>query len=305
MRLREYLMDVYVRERTLAATTKRQYQITVNLFYKFCEQFGLSTRLDELSHEHLNLWRDENPRQWAPKTMRRRIDDIAGIWKHAYRTGVTDNRPDVYRIGRVRVPKKIPVAWTTDELDSMLTALENEPYFARYLINGVRRSSALKAVIYVGFYSALRPSDLLGLKLWQIKEHSAVNQAKKNTEILISIPQWTVDFIQREYPSSVTDLWEFSSEHFYDLWKRLLPAAGLPSGATEGLQKLRRTAVSYGERVRLGYGSQLAGHDNPRTTRNHYDDPRISRPDSTELPDISSRMDRETKEDQQIFKFPW
>lgn len=271
--MRQFFETIYTNERTLKPESSRQLRMSLDLF----EQFAGPRQLDTLSHELLNSWVITNPRGWSPKTMRRRMADVLTVWSYAYAVSATDNKPNTYRMRRVKVAKRCPKAWTLDQLAAICAAADQ---FRRYLPNGVRVGSLVQSVVYVGFYSALRAADLQRLLRVEMSPTGQfVGQDKRHgNEVLVVIPQWVIDHVDHHYPPEIERVWAwpYTREHFYTTWKACLAAAGLPTGRTEGLQKLRRSAVSYGEAAKIGYGAQLAGHaPTSRITYEHYADPRI------------------------------
>jgi integrase len=287
VKLSEFFEKIYIEERSLKSESERQLRMSIQLFNEFAGNIDL----EEMSHKTLNRWTLENPRNWSPKTMRRRVADIISVWTYAYATETTNNRPDTIRIRRVRLPHRYPRAWTVADLSRICTAAES---FKTFLPNGVRIGSFLRTVVYVGFYSALRVNDLYHFRRDQMSPlgQFVAQEKKHDSEVLVSIPQWVIDFVNTEYPSEIELVWAwpYSHEHFYAKWKECLSFAGLPVGRKEGLQKLRRSAVSYGEAVRVGYGAQLAGHaPTSRITYDHYADPRIvAQHRGNLLPDLRS-----------------
>lgn len=284
MNILKFFRTVYVRERALMPESERQLSMSLRLFE---QQLG-PIDLDCLSHEHLNRWQRENPRGWSPKTMKRRVLDVLAVWTYAYVIGATENQPNRLRVRPVRVPTRIPNAWTMQDLQTMLTACEQ---FTTYLPNGVQRGMLLRATILVGFYSALRATDLFTLRRDQLSaDGSPVPQHKKHgSQVLCIIPDWVIDEIDARYPADVELVvaWPYRRETFYALWRKMLVAAKLPTGPRHGLQKLRRTAVSHGEAIARGFGAQLAGHATTRVTYASYVDPRILQSHcAVSLPDL-------------------
>src|SRR5690606_2400623 len=148
----------------------------------------------------------------------------------------------------IRCPRRIPEAWSLEELGRMY---ESAGTFDRYLPNGVQQSALLRAVLCVGYYSALRRSDLLVIQRAQL---SPVGQPipqhkKRGTEVLVAIPPDVNQEIDETYPRQIERVfaWPHRIEGFYSLWARMLERAGLPYGREHGLQKLRRTAVTHAE----------------------------------------------------------
>lgn len=289
MTLGDFTESVYLRERALRPNSARQIRMSVQLFAEF---IGKDISIAELDHHLLNDWAENNPREWAPKTMKRRVADVLAVWTYAYAIGETENQPNRLRIRHIRIPRQLPVAWTIDDLQAMLDASNR---FDRYLHNGVPQFALLRAMINVGFYSALRASDLMRVRRHELSSSGlGVAQEKKHgSEVFVVIPQWVIDEIDETYPRTVVEVfaWPHSKVSFYDLWHRMLRVAGLPCGKREGLQKLRRTAVTYGELAQTGYGSRLAGHSpGSAVTYRSYADPRVLQAKSpVSLPDIRAR----------------
>lgn len=277
-------LDIYIDERALRPESERQLRMSVGKFIDYAGDLPI----DSLSHAQLNAWQRDNPAGWSPKTMKRRMADVLAVWTYAYRVGVTENLPDRQRVRPVRVPAKIPESWTIAELQTMLAACER---YESYLPNGVRKAVLLKTVVCVGFYTALRAADLFCLhrKDLSVSGVPVQQQKKRGDDVLVVVPEWVIEMLNEHYPADVELVvaWPYRREHFYAAWKQMLRDAGLPYGPAHGLQKLRRTAISYGESLERGFGSTMAGHATQKTTYRHYVDPRILRMASrTRLPDI-------------------
>lgn len=285
MLLKRFLWDVYFPERHLKPESRRQLAMSIDAFLEFAGD----VTLNDLSHEILNHWIETNPRGWAARTIRRRVADVITVWGYAYAIQATENAPNTRRVRRIRIARRLPDAWTLNQLDAMCKAAESE---TRYLPNGVRICDLLKATIYVGFYSALRAADLQQIRRGELSPHGVfVPQAKKHgDEVLVTIPQWVIEFIDDQYPVEIERVWAwpYRREYFYRVWNENVAKAGLQPGKRSGLQKLRRTSVTYGEAAKSGYGALLAGHKpGSPVTYHSYADPRIiAKSTGILLPDI-------------------
>jgi integrase len=293
MHLLDFLWRHYVPEHDLMPGSVEQLDLSCRLF----AEFNGDVDLDALSHELLNRWAAANPRAWAPSTMRRRLADLLAVWSYAYRIGVTDNAPDRQRLRSIRCPRRLPEAWSLSELRQIYDAAGQ---FVTYLPNGVQRCALLRAVLNVGYYSALRRGDLTVIKRAQLSANGqAIPQHKKRgSEVLVCVPQHVIDEIDASYPASVERVfaWPHRIEGFYSLWHKLIRAAGLTHGREHGLQKLRRTAVTHAEATREGWGAKLAGHEpGSVATWRSYIDPRHLRATVIRLPDISTEKKSEIR----------
>lgn len=275
MTLLTFLDDVYLVEREIRDSSAKQLRMSVRLFV---EQVGTDPEIDDLSHHQFNAWAKANPRKWHPCTMKRRISDVIGVWTYAYSTEETENRPNRLRVRKPRVPRTIPEAWTLEDLESMLASCDT---FDQVMSNGIVRGDLLRAVVLVGYHTALRPADLRRLHRSQLLASGKPIPMEKRggDQVLASTPDYVIDFINSTYgDESRVFAWPYREDYFYRrAWKPMLNAAGLPYDKRQGLQKLRRTAVSHGEAVEEGYGAKLAGHRRgSAVTYQSYVDPRIT-----------------------------
>lgn len=273
MNITTFFENFYARERDLSPQSTRQLRMSLGFFTRLHGDI----ELDSLSHRHLNDWAILKRDDWASKTLKRRVADVLAIWNYAYEIEFTNNKPDTRRVRSVRVAKRVPDAWTLEELERMIASALT---FRALLPNGVARGDVLVAAVCSGFYSGLRASDLFRLTRDQLIESgTAVQQAKRRgDEVLVRIPDWFTKWLDQAYPSKVVEVvaWPHGREYFYDAWDKMLKHAGMKTGPREKLQKIRRTTVTYGEAEQLGFGAQLAGHaPGTRTTYESYADPRI------------------------------
>ncbi|MCA9198911.1 MAG: site-specific integrase [Planctomycetales bacterium] len=286
--LSQFFDLVYVQERTMKSETARQYRMSLA---RFAEFLGYDPKLDDIDHADVNRWIENSLQSRSPKTVSRWKKDVLAVWSYAADVvEATKNIPNPKRIRQIRIPKRIVSAWTLEELEAIIAAAAKDREF---LSTGVRRGDLLAAILYVGYYSALRPQDVANLTRQQLAPRGTpIGQLKKHgDEVLCCVPQWVIEFIDQRYPSEQDRVfaWPNSMDHFYHhLWHPTLRAAGLPTGRFEGLQKLRRTAVTHGEKIAAGFGRQLAGHDpsSPVTYRNYVDPRQLVDGDGRELPDL-------------------
>lgn len=273
MTLQEFLESTYIPEHQLAPESIRQLRIAIGHFEQFAGQRDLTT----LRHTILNEWLQANPRRWSPKTARNKLGAVLSVWNYAYAIEATETAPDTRRIRRIPWHRQSPDAWTIDDLRSIVEASQA---YRRYLPSGIRICDLFAAFVWVGFYSALRPQDLFRLRVDQLSDRGEwVEQQKKHRkELLVQVPAWVIGFLRDRWPPDALLVWSWgmSSVSFYDWWWKILGDAGLRTTRRDGPQKLRRTAVSYGEAAKAGYGAMLAGHSpGSRVTWESYCDPRV------------------------------
>lgn len=280
--LAEYFAKVYCLERALKPESIRQVRMSIRAFDRW---HGRAAHLEELADELVNQWILASGEQWAPKTLRRRRCDIIGLWRYANETRHVTTMPE--RVRPVKVPKRVPQAWSRDEVRAILRACR---LLTDYFPTGVQRGKFWSAFVRTGYDTALRLSDLLALKKSRIGEAGklVVLQEKTQVEHVCRLRDTTIAAIADTYPPDreLVFPWSYSREQFWYHWRKLLESAGLPSGRTEGPQKLRRTSASHLEAVAPGAATAHLGHKTPGMAKAHYIDPRIANKDLPMPPTI-------------------
>jgi hypothetical protein len=194
----EFFDQVYLPERDLLPESWRQLRMSLEAF----EEFAARLTIDKLHHAQLNRWPDENPRGRSPK------DGQAPRGRRASRLGVClscrrdRERPDRLRIRLVKVPRRIPDAWSLDKLRTLYDAADG---LCRYMPNSVKHGDQLRAVINVGSYNDLCAADLMTLCRADLSPNGrpVEQQKKRGAHVLVVIPQFVIDEINRTYPPEV------------------------------------------------------------------------------------------------------
>ena len=212
----------------------------------------------------------------AARTINSRCTNICTLWGYAYRKSHVEK---LWRdIPRMRVPKRIPEAWTLDELQALLTATDT---FQHPLRNGVREGAFWRAFILVVYDTGIRFGDVMALRGNDLRDGCLVVMVHKtDVEILRPLSPEAIKAIEvicsskREF---VFD-WPYAKETFSVHWRKLVKAAGLPTGPKQGPHKLRRTSASHLEAVAPGTAGRHLGHLTPGLAEASYIDPRIAKP---------------------------
>jgi len=223
----------------------------------------------------LNKWLMESELSVAPKTVRNRRGDILSIWRYAAEEHGLCIPPIDRRIRAVAVPKRIPEAWTLDEMKAIIAASKTIP---GYYQCGVKCCDWWEGFVRVGYDTALRLSDLLALPVY-IGGMFCVVQEKTQTALTCQLRHSTIATLDRIRTPERVNLFEWNLDRtaLWRHWKDfILTPAGLKTGHREGPQKLRRTSVSHLAAISEHAAQRHLGHATPGLARRHYIDPSIA-----------------------------
>lgn len=124
--------------------------------------------------------------------------------------------------------------------------------------------------------TGLRLGDLLSLERdWIVRDNGQgllrIVQSKTQREHLCRISRSTMEVIDRVLAVKASRLiWpmDFHRRKFFSEFQRILKVAEM----TGSFRYLRRSAVTHAESLERGLGQRLAGHSDPRTTKQSYID---------------------------------
>lgn len=210
----------------------------------------------------------------ARKTASNQRRAILSLWREAHRRGIA---PLLGEVRRVRVATPIPEAWRQDEIRKLLRAARS--IRGRFRC-GVPRRLLLVALILTGYYTGLRPSDLLALRVADVVRVNGsagangsrriVRQSKTGELIDLPLPADCLRAIQATRPESRDLLFPLTREVLCDWFRRVCRAAGV-----RGTPKwLRRTGATHCEIQQPGSAMRYLGHRTPGLAYKHYVDPR-------------------------------
>ena len=271
--LMHFLHQVYLPSRV--DMKPRSFEHLHAVVHKFDQWHGGYVKLNELSDDLVVGYMRGSP-DLSPWTVNSRRRAILTIWKYAHTKGHVDH---LWRdIPRMKEPKRIPEAWTLDELQKLLAATDKLE--GRYP-NGIPKSAFWRALILVIYDTGIRRSDMLALRTDDLRDGSLVLIIQKTAvEILRPLSPETIKAIKATFPPKrelIFD-WPHGRNHLNTEWSRIVQAAGLPGGHRQGLHKLRRTSASHLESVAPGTAGRHLGHLTPGLAERFYIDPRIAKP---------------------------
>jgi len=172
-------------------------------------------------------------------------------------------------VPRVKVFFAPPVAWTQDEMRRLLQSARELP---GNLMSGCPASTFFLAWVHLGYASGLRFSDLLYLKVDQIRDGRVyITQRKTGDALTVVLPNECARILNDLSvlsPDGTVFKWALSERWLRIRWKRLVQGAGL-----RGTCKwLRRTGATWVEAAQPGMASKFLGHRSPELAMKHYCD---------------------------------
>lgn len=279
MLLRQFYEDVFRPSRLPLADVQTIYQYDLNI-RRFEEFLGHPAKLRDLTDGNIG-----NCCQWIRADKKLSIasasklrENLVTIWKLANRRGKLKTFPE---IPAIREPKRIPRAWSRDELNLLWDYLCRLPGD----ISGVPES-----LWYCSLASVLWDTGERIGALWQtgrsqvdlrggwIVVRAEVRKGKASDRLFRLSPQ-SVNLLTKLFELDVRGErvwpWPYCDTYLWQRWKQLLQRAGLPTGREFSFHCLRKSHASH-LKARGGDATQSLGHSSDVTTNTIYLDPRIT-----------------------------
>jgi site-specific recombinase XerD len=269
--LNEFLNDIYAPIKGISDRTARLYAYTIDCFG---ESLGKEPELSDLQELKIAKFLAHRVRTKQATTAAKDRAQIRALWEFAARRKLVDTWPT---IPAVRVPKRIPEAWLTGELQRLLDAAKAE----KTTICGIPGGLWWRAILLLCYDTGERIGAVLSLKWSGVRGNSVLFRAEdrkgRRNDILRDISDDTLAAlleIKRERNDN-DEVFPWDNCYTY-IWTRLkiiLGRAKLPAGRKDKFHKIRKTTASYAEAAGLS-AQRLLDHANPCTTA-AYLDPRI------------------------------
>lgn len=268
--LREFLRDYYAPLKGIAERTCVLYELTIRPFSEF---LGRDATLSDLTEINVARFLSDRLRKRAAATAQKDRAQLRAMWEFAARKGMVTTWPTIKRIV---VPDRVPEAWFTTDMVSILRAAAAEPG----LVSGVPASKFWRALILLGYETGERVGGLLSLRWQDVSERGVIFRAEgrkgRRRDLYSEIsPECYKAICEIRTLHDLVFPWDKAYTY---LWRRLgeiLKRAGLPADRRCKFHKIRRTTASYYE-AGGGSAQQLLGHSSPVVTAK-YIDPRIAR----------------------------
>lgn len=214
----------------------------------------------------------------SPATVATKRAHLLALWQWAAKRHLTAEWPD---LPVVKLPQRIPTAWTLEQLRSLLVACRD----ASGVISGIPAGLFWRALILVLFDTGLRAAAAWSLRRAEVDLDArtiyvrAETQKQRADQLLRFSPQTAAALMEIwEPPRLLLFPWDRSPRMRYIEYERLLQRAGLPHGRRDKFQRIRRTTATLGLQYGRAAGfdpSRQLGHSSPEITRRHYLAPTI------------------------------
>jgi len=277
MRLHEWVEHYARTHLGLAASSATQLRVAVRRLGVWA---GRSIDTTELSAELVVDWLAWQLRQgWAPATVRSKRLAILTLWRAAHKAGLA---PSVGEVPPPRVPRRLPEAWTVEEIGRILGACRRQ----RGMVGPCQAARWWPALVLVCYDTGERVGALRAISIDDFSAERAcvvvrAEHQKLRRDRVLPLSQQTVDSLVRLHSygcgchCSVLFPWPFSRDRLWRWFRRIVESAGLrtPKQRMGLFHRLRRTSGSLVEAAG-GDGSRHLGNSRAVFER-HYLDPRI------------------------------
>lgn len=284
-RLLDYLDHSYAPARGLSVGAADQMRVSLRAFGEFLG--GRYAWTDDLREDRIRdflAWYAKpakGPTRSAA-TINSRRRDLLAVWQALADDGICDE-PSRRRIPRRKQSKRVPRAWTLDELAALLHHLATLDYQICDIPAGDYWVSIVLSVFATGCrISALRTARTEDCQLTEGAAwiRIAAEVQKTDEERVYPLTPEAAHAVGKHYSESRELIWPWphSNGYFWDKFRSHVTAAGLKrtSPSMDLFHKLRRSHVSYlAACAGLDAARRSAGHTDARLTLASYIDPRI------------------------------
>lgn len=277
MRLEELLTKYYAPLKGIGSRTVRIYGFTLTAW---ADLLGRPPEVADLEELEVARFLSHRLATRSVATAAKDRAQIRALWEFAVRRGLTDRWP---QIRPIRVPERVPMAWTTEELQRLLdAAVERQGTIA-----GVPAGKWWRSALLACYDTGERIAAILGVE-WRDVTSSGImfraeNRKGSTRDLWRPVTQTCYEAIEATRNDRVL-VWEWD-RCYSNLWRHLgmiCKAAGLPDDRGSKFHRIRKTHASYAAAAGLD-AQRLLDHASPATTR-AYLDPRIVRPpDATDV----------------------
>ena len=275
----EFLTKIFIPSRIdLTADSIYQYQLTIRQFNAYAN----SPRISEITDEMIvGYMRDRLQAGTAPATINARRTRLLTLLNCAYRKHLISDPPR--DVPRCRESRKVPMAWTADELQRLVT-------HAGTLAGAVGELPASwywQSMIMVVYESGLRVGAIRSLEVEDFHPHGPALLIRSETQktllgqcVPLSAPTAAL-LAEHLYTPKRTLIfhWPNCPRYFFVKFRRIVEGAGLTASRRghDLFHKIRRTNISYlACNGSLELARRQAGHTSASVTQRYYVDPRIA-----------------------------
>ncbi len=251
--------------------TRRHYRRAVHWLG---EMLGRPARVDDLTDSHLvgllNWLRAT--RNQAPRTANGTHQRLAALWRWCRDRDLVRGGPTV---AALKVAAKVPRCWKDEEITRLVQAADA----ANGSICGMPARVWWLTLLALEMDTGARAGELLALDWswidWDSRTLTVDASVRKGgvAYMVYGLRAETIRWLAAiRKDSGLILAWQGDRSRYYQRWKSLLEAAGLPRGRDRVTHCLRRTFATLLERAG-GNATVALGHANRATTLKSYIDP--------------------------------
>lgn len=272
MTLDELLKNFLLYKLDFTSSTVEQYTICLRQIN--CWSGHVVTLLELDTDLILSFMRHRKSLGRSPRTVNNTRHMLIALWRHAFRQKLTKHHPpDSIDLPKLKVVKQIPEAWSLQELNRILHACDNSralPYWDHL---------HWRSLILCLYDCGIRLDSMLSVKVVDIQNGFLTSRkSKTNQETSHKLHPDTLAVIDRlpEHESGLLFPWPFKRRQIWREYRKILKAAGLPTGRRDQFHKLRRTSATHLAAVAgIDAAEQHLGHSTHGLARSTYIDPRF------------------------------
>lgn len=278
--LRRFFEDVYLQRRMsdAVASSASDYRTAIESLSGF---LGCDATVDVLGDELLTDWllALKRGRQLGNATLNSGYRaPLLALWRAAWRARLVNDEPrDVIRF---KVPRRLPEAWTTEEVSRILQAAATVPG----TVSGIPAAAWWTAFLLCMYDSGVRVGALLRLPVAQVDLADGwiripAELQKHGAEQAFELHPDTVAAIKATKPQGRTVLFPcpWTSGRLCKQYRDILEAAGLPATSRDLFHRLRRTScTAVAKAIGVAAAQEHLGHSSASLTKQAYLDPRLT-----------------------------
>lgn len=251
--------------------TRDQYRFAVNDLAKAIES---DPCVSDLTDDSLcAMISHMQSRGLAPKTINERAGRIRALWRWLADRGRVSTRPT---IGNIPEPKRIPLAWSHEELSALFAACDE--WVVDY--EGVSGSRWWRSLHHVAWDTGERISAMLDCRWdWVSGEWLAIpaesRKGKTSDRVYKLAPDTRRCLASMRSPDrELIWPWPLSRSSLWCHYRRLRKIAGLSLDRRSAFHRIRRSVATHAEAAG-GNATELLDHSDRRLTKESYLDPRF------------------------------
>lgn len=273
------LLERYAARKLLKSKTRNLHAIGIRQFSRMLVKHA---EVADLTDANLALFAERRlGTKRAAATVSSAQSKLLALWRFAAREGLVAKWPTVRP---VRIPHRVPRAWTMEELGKLFAATVHAQPVA-----GVPGAVWWRALFFVLFDTAERIEaamsitwegvDLEGLTILIPAEVRKGQTADRLYPIAEDTAEWLAK-IPCEHKGPF--FWPYCTETLYNRLKRMLVKANLPADRRSKFHRIRRTTASYYQAAG-GDAMELLGHTSRKVTRGYLDPRIVKTPSAVDL----------------------